>query len=79
MGTYDIIFCRNVLLYFSPDMRRKAFDRLSHHSKAGGMLLMGAGETTIGLTENFSASRTFRGCYERAGDAGASLTYRLKA
>ena len=64
-GPYDLILCRNVLLYFSLEMRRKVFDRLAQHSRAGGYLLLGAGETVIGQTPDFIASRDFRGSYER--------------
>lgn len=64
-GHYDLILCRNVLLYFSLDMRRKVFERLAQHSRAGGFLVLGAGETVIGQTEDFVASKEFRGSYER--------------
>jgi chemotaxis protein methyltransferase CheR len=64
-GFYDLILCRNVLLYFSLEMRRKVFDQLAGHSRPGGYLILGAGETVIGQTEAFAASRDLRGCYER--------------
>lgn len=64
-GHYDLILCRNVLLYFSSEMRRKVFDRLAEYSKVGGHLVLGAGETVMGQTEAFSASRDQRGSYER--------------
>jgi len=66
-GTYDIIFCRNVLLYFSPGRKRELFRILSLHSEANSYLLLGAGETVIGYSEDFAASRRFRGTYERIG------------
>ncbi|RVT43147.1 CheR family methyltransferase [Sphingobium algorifonticola] len=69
-GHYDLILCRNVLLYFSLDMRRKAFQRLAQYSRSGGYLLLGAGETVIGQTEEFASSRDFRGSYERRGGPG---------
>lgn len=64
-GYYDLILCRNVLLYFSPDKRRMVFDRLAAYSRPGGYLLLGAGETVMGQTDDFVASRDFRGSYER--------------
>lgn len=64
-GHYDLILCRNVLLYFSLEMRRKVFDRLAMHSRPGGFLLLGAGETVIGQTDDFAASKDYRGSYER--------------
>lgn len=69
-GYYDLILCRNVLLYFSLEMRRKVFDRLALHSQGGSFLLLGAGETVIGQTDSFAASKDFRGSYERRA-AGA--------
>lgn len=78
-GAYDLILCRNVLLYFSPDMRRKAFDLLSRHSREGSVLLLGAGETAMGLTDNFVASSTFRGCYERRENETSPLRKRVSA
>lgn len=64
-GNYDLILCRNVLLYFSLDMRRKVFEQLAGHSRPGGYLVLGAGETVIGQTEDFAASKDLRGSYER--------------
>lgn len=64
---YDIIFCRNVLLYFHPDRKKAIFDRLALCSRPGGYLLLGAGETVIGHTEHFAASARYRGAYERVG------------
>lgn len=65
VGQYDLILCRNVLLYFSTEMRRKVFDRLTLFGAPDAFLLLGAGETVIGQTDDFVASRDFRGCYER--------------
>jgi chemotaxis protein methyltransferase CheR len=64
-GQYDLILCRNVLLYFSLDMRRKAFAQLAEYSRPGSHLVLGAGETVIGQTDAFGASRDLRGSYER--------------
>lgn len=61
----DLILCRNVLLYFSPELRRKVFDNLARHGASDGHLILGAGETVMGQTDEFVASRQFRGSYER--------------
>jgi chemotaxis protein methyltransferase CheR len=65
-GNYDLILCRNVMLYFALDKRQKVFSRLAEHSRPGSYLILGAGETVIGQTEAFTSSRNFRGSYERA-------------
>ena len=65
-GKFDIILCRNVLLYFSPTVRRTVFDILSSAIRPGGLLVMGAGETVIGQTDHFTPSERFRGFYRAA-------------
>lgn len=65
-GKFDIILCRNVLLYFTPAMRRTVFDTLSSAIRPGGLLVLGAGETVIGQTEHFTPSERFRGFYRAA-------------
>ena len=63
---FDLILCRNVLLYFSPERRREAFDRLADSLALDGLLMLGAGETVIGQTDAFVTSPTARGLYCRA-------------
>jgi chemotaxis protein methyltransferase CheR len=62
-GRFDVILCRNVLLYFAPDMRRLAFGRLAEAMAPDGTLMLGAGETVIGQTERFVSDPEFRGLY----------------
>jgi chemotaxis protein methyltransferase CheR len=52
-GKFDLVLCRNVLLYFDPETRRKAFDRLASGTASDGMLMLGAGETVVGQTDKF--------------------------
>ncbi len=47
-GPFDIVFCRNVLIYFSPEERKKVIDRLARAMKRGGYLLTGATEVPEG-------------------------------
>src|SRR3546814_2013923 len=47
-GEYHLILCRNVLLYFPIELRRKVFGNLSRHCAKDGHLILGAGETVIG-------------------------------
>lgn len=67
----DLIFCRNVLLYFSPEMRQKAFVRLRAAAAPDAYLVLGAGETVLGQTDQFIASPRQRGLYEAADRASA--------
>ena len=62
----DLIFCRNLLLYFSAPMRQKAFARLRAVAAPQSFLVLGAGETVLGQTDQFVASPRLRGLYEPA-------------
>lgn len=62
-GRFDIILCRNVLLYFSPAVRRHIFDMLAQAVRPGGLLVLGAGETVAGQTAHFEPCDTYRGLY----------------
>jgi len=71
----DLIFCRNVMLYFSALTRQKAFARLRSFAARDAFLVLGAGETVLGQTDQFVASRRIRGFYEPA-DAEAQRAVR---
>lgn len=45
----DIIFCRNLLIYFDKKTQREVLDRLCHHVKPGGYLILGHSETVTGM------------------------------
>ncbi|MDV3457013.1 protein-glutamate O-methyltransferase CheR [Sphingomonas sp. HF-S4] len=62
-GKFDVVLCRNVMLYFSQDVRRDVFDILAAAVRPGGLLVLGAGETVIGLTDRFKPCDKFRGFY----------------
>jgi chemotaxis protein methyltransferase CheR len=67
-GQFDIVMCRNVLLYLSLEKKRAAFERLSTALAPDGWLMLGAGETVIGQTEKLVADRDWRGLYRHAGN-----------
>jgi len=62
-GQFDMILCRNVLLYFSAERRRIVLDRLASAIAPDGMLILGAGETVLGQTEAFAPDPQLRGIY----------------
>lgn len=68
-GRFDIVLCRNVLLYFAPDMRRLAFNRLAQAVADDGTLMLGAGETVLGQTDRFVPDSEHRGLYRPAAAA----------
>lgn len=63
-GYYDLILCRNVLMYFTPEMRSHALRQIARHSRRDTLLLLGAGETTIGAGTVFAPSGDVRGTYQ---------------
>jgi len=71
-GQFDVILCRNVLLYLSTATKLQVFDRFAAAIRPGGALVLGAGETVIGQTRAFEPSRRFRGLYERVPPGAAA-------
>jgi chemotaxis protein methyltransferase CheR len=76
---FDIILCRNVLLYFTPDMRRLAFNRLAEAIAPDGALMLGAGETVIGQTDRFVSDPEYRGLYRAAETRADAGLYRARS
>ena len=70
-GRFDLVLCRNVLLYLAPEMKARVFAGLAAALRPGGLLVLGAGETVIGQTRLFEPSRRFRGLYEKTVEAAA--------
>lgn len=70
-GRYDLVLCRNVLLYLAPQQRSAVFDQLAAALRPGGSLVLGAGETVSGQTDAFIPSPRHRGLYEVSKGASA--------
>lgn len=68
-GRFDIVLCRNVLLYLPPHTRRLVLDRIASTLRPDGLLALGAGETVIGQSDCFRPSKRYRGLYELANAA----------
>jgi chemotaxis protein methyltransferase CheR len=67
-GGFDIVLCRNVLLYLSPEKKTLAFERIAGAMAEDGWLMLGAGETVIGQTSKLGADNQVRGLYRLLGD-----------
>jgi chemotaxis protein methyltransferase CheR len=63
LGVFDIIFCRNVLIYFDQDTKIGIFNRLARVTEPDGFLVLGAAETVVGLTDAFKPYPERRGVY----------------
>lgn len=57
LGKFDIIFCRNVLIYFSSDVKSKILNQFAGALNPGGYLILGASESLTGLTDKFDMVR----------------------
>ncbi|MCA1457458.1 protein-glutamate O-methyltransferase CheR [Bradyrhizobium sp. BRP22] len=67
LGTFDVIFCRNVLIYFDQDTKINIFSRLARSLETDGFLVLGAAETVVGLTDVFKPCPEKRGLYRPTG------------
>ncbi|HLG81234.1 MAG TPA: protein-glutamate O-methyltransferase CheR [Bradyrhizobium sp.] len=67
LGVFDVIFCRNVLIYFDQDTKSRIFARLAKAIEPDGFLVLGAAETVVGLTEVFKPFPDRRGLYRPNG------------
>ena len=72
LGAFDVIFCRNVLIYFDQDTKINIFGRLVKTMEADGFLVLGAAETVVGLTDVFKPFPDKRGLYRPSGVRAAS-------
>lgn len=73
LGTFDIIFCRNVLIYFDEKTKAKVLANLAGRMEKDGFLLLGGAETVLGITDKFNLMPEKRGLYVRS-DAPAAMT-----
>ena len=65
LGLFDIIFCRNVLIYFDVPTKVKALATLKRVIKPDGVLFLGGAETVIGVSDAFKPVPEIRGIYVR--------------
>jgi chemotaxis protein methyltransferase CheR len=63
LGTFDLVFCRNVLIYFDQETKIGVLNRLARQMPSDGFLVLGAAETVVGLTGAFKPMADKRGLY----------------
>jgi len=67
LGVFDVVFCRNVLIYFDQETKISVLDRIARVTEHDGHLLLGAAETVVGLTDSFKPVADRRGLYAPNG------------
>ena len=72
LGSFDLIFCRNLLIYFDADTKARVLRRLARQLQPGGLLVLGAAEAALGLTDALLPDPHHRGYYMRAADLRAA-------
>jgi chemotaxis protein methyltransferase CheR len=63
LGPFDLVFCRNVLIYFDQETKIGVLERIARITERDGYLVLGAAETVVGLTDTFKPYGDRRGLY----------------
>jgi chemotaxis protein methyltransferase CheR len=83
LGKFDVIFCRNVLIYFDQETKISIFERMHKVIEPDGMLMLGAAESVVGITDAFRPYPDKRGLYQPNPargfrEAGGAIPQNLK-
>ncbi|MGH0001608.1 CheR family methyltransferase [Pseudovibrio ascidiaceicola] len=65
LGEFDVVFCRNVLIYFDQQTKIDVLNRIYRQLPDDGFLVLGAAETVVGLTDGFEPYPNLRGVYRK--------------
>jgi chemotaxis protein methyltransferase CheR len=71
LGTFDMILCRNVMIYFAEATKRDILKRLSEALAPDGSLMLGGAETVLGLSTDLAPHQTDRSIYVHRGSPEA--------
>jgi chemotaxis protein methyltransferase CheR len=64
LGQFDLVFCRNVLIYFDTPTKSRVLAAIAAQLAPDGLLYLGGAETVIGISDRFTAHGNERGVYE---------------
>lgn len=68
LGKFDVVFCRNVLIYFDQPTKARVLEAIAEQMAPDGVLFLGGAETVLGITDRFAPLREVQGAYYlRAG------------
>ena len=65
LGIFDVVFCRNVLLYFDQPTKARELDAIAAQMAPDGVLFLGAAETVLGITDRFAPLTALQGAYHK--------------
>ena len=71
LGQFDVVFCRNVLIYFDQPTKKKVLDGIADVMTKDGILYLGGAETVLGVTDRFKPVQGLRGVYQRTDGEAA--------
>ena len=71
LGHFDVVFCRNVLIYFDQATKGQVLARIAQIMPADGFLYLGGAETVLGVSDSFEVVPGQRGVYRLTGDGAA--------
>ncbi len=72
LGRFDVIFCRNVLIYFDADTKSTVLEDMSKILAPDGYLFLGGAETVLGVSEHFGPVQGLRGVYAPTSSGAAT-------
>jgi chemotaxis protein methyltransferase CheR len=72
LGQFDVIFCRNVLIYFDQPTKQMVLERMARQLGQDGFLYLGGAETVVGITDKFQPMTNHRGIYHHANPTAAA-------
>ncbi|NVK17352.1 MAG: protein-glutamate O-methyltransferase [Methylocystaceae bacterium] len=71
LGTFDVVFCRNVLIYFDQQTKGEVLGKMAQQMADDGVLYLGGAETVLGISDAFKPVQGLRGVYARTSGTGS--------
>ena len=72
LGQFDVVFCRNVLIYFDQPTKAAVLERIARRLAPAGALILGGAESVFGISATFAGVDDLRGVYRLAADGKAA-------